>query len=95
MVFYRISPFGETRADLRSSSIIATMMNIMRDGKLHPDPYTAMDFMPFLEREEPDPKEIAKRTRTIFQGIINRQKKAATDGGSDYYSQVGRSHHTE
>ncbi len=68
---------------MRSGSIIATMMNIMRDQKITPEPYNAADFMPFLEREPPDPKEIAKRTRAIFQGIIDRQKAAVQDGGSD------------
>lgn len=49
-LFYRIEPWGESRADLRSGQLCATFANVhRREGS---DPFTPADFMPYLEKPE-------------------------------------------
>lgn len=50
--YYEIEPFGEMRADSRSGMICATMANIKRGPDT--DAYSPADFMPYLEKPEPE-----------------------------------------
>ena len=62
--YFRAEPFGEMRADLRIGQLCAIVANLFRDSKKHSEPYTAMDFMLFREREEEKERDIvAPETR--------------------------------
>ena len=53
--YYKIEPWGEDRADLRAGIIASTIANYA--GKLRAegaDPALPADFMPYLERPEPE-----------------------------------------
>lgn len=45
-------PWGEHRADLRSAQICATLANIHRDGKKHPEPFKIDEFLLFKRETE-------------------------------------------
>jgi hypothetical protein len=49
-IYESIEPFGEQRADLRAGIIASVIANVNR-GKGQ-KPFTATDFMPYLEKEE-------------------------------------------
>lgn len=63
--FYRIDPWGEGRGDLRSGIVASVVANANRgrSGKT----FTAMDFMPFAEREPDGQVELAKRIRAALR----------------------------
>jgi hypothetical protein len=46
MAFYRIEPFGDQRADMRSAIVASTMANLLGKKKFAP-----ADFMLFTERK--------------------------------------------
>jgi len=48
--YMNIEPFGEFRSELRHGSIMALHANLNRDSKQRSEPFTAMDFMNFVER---------------------------------------------
>ena len=45
-----IEPFGQFRDELRNGAMMALHCNMNRDPKQRPEPFTAMDFMNFVER---------------------------------------------
>lgn len=49
MVYDSIEPFGEYRAELRHGQAMAMMANLNRDSDKRPEPFTARDFMNFLD----------------------------------------------
>jgi hypothetical protein len=51
-----IEPFGEFREELRHGSMMSLHCNLNRDSKQRPEPFTAIDFMNFVER--PPEKEL-------------------------------------
>lgn len=54
-LYYQIEPWGEDRADLRAGIVASTIAN--HAGKLRAegtDPALPADFMPYLERPEPE-----------------------------------------
>lgn len=58
MVYARLEPFGEERADLRAGIIAATLANVNRDPKVKREPWRADEFMPSFEPEpEPEPPD--------------------------------------
>lgn len=54
--FDRIEPIGELRADFRAGQICATLGNIHR--KEESEPFTATDFMPWLDGVQPTRDEV-------------------------------------
>lgn len=54
MAYSSIEPFGEYRSELRHGQHMAMVANINRDSEKKPDPYRPIDFMNFIEYEEPD-----------------------------------------
>jgi hypothetical protein len=44
--FYAREPWGSEAAFLRSGIIAATIANVNRNSKTHPEPFSPMDFMP-------------------------------------------------
>lgn len=52
-----IEPFGEYRSELRHGQQMAMTANINRNQEARPEPFTALDFMNFMETEKPEPKE--------------------------------------
>jgi hypothetical protein len=55
--YYRVEPWGEQRADMRSAQVASTLANINRDRKLRPEPFTLLDFMLFKPDAPPKPAE--------------------------------------
>lgn len=51
MEYYNVEPFGEYRSELRHGQSMAMTANINRDSKNRPEPFAAVDFMNFVERE--------------------------------------------
>lgn len=49
--YYNIEPFGEFRDELRTGKLMALTANINRDSTIRPEPFTAIGFMDFLEKE--------------------------------------------
>ena len=49
-LFHSIEPLGEYRSELRHGSLMALHANINRDDELKPEPFTADDFMNFVEK---------------------------------------------
>lgn len=43
--FETLEPFGEERADYRSSHIVQTLVNLARDPRKHPDGFPLSDFL--------------------------------------------------
>jgi hypothetical protein len=50
LAYYNIEPFGEFRSELRFGSVMALTANLNRDSKNKPEPFTALDFMNYVER---------------------------------------------
>lgn len=72
MAYYRINPWGEDRADLRSGVVASTIANVNRDPNKG-RPFSPRDFMPYHQKQEQD------RMESIKQGF--RKLKAMFDGG--------------
>ena len=66
MAFYQIEPFGDMRADLRSGVIASTFANANRVK--HARAFSPEDFMPFVERTEPqdDARMNVARFKALF-----------------------------
>lgn len=64
MAYYKLEPFGESRADLRSGIIASTIANVNRQ-KGGPT-YKAQDFMPYLEPEKLDPRALWNKIKTAL-----------------------------
>lgn len=52
MAYFRLEPFGEERADVRSAIVAATVANMARDPKRRSRPFQPSQFMPRFERQE-------------------------------------------
>ena len=64
MAFYKMSPFGEARGDLRVAQLTALMANVHRDREKRPQPFEPVDFMPYAER--PKKTNLFKRIKAAF-----------------------------
>jgi len=49
--YYRLEPFGEERADLRTGILAALIANVNRDPKQRKKPYEPADFMPTFDKQ--------------------------------------------
>ncbi|MCK5608132.1 DUF4035 domain-containing protein [Candidatus Pacearchaeota archaeon] len=49
--YYNIEPFGEFRDELRTGKLMALTANINRDPKTRPEPFAALDYMDYVEKE--------------------------------------------
>jgi hypothetical protein len=76
MALATIEPFGEVRGDLRAGIIASVVANVHRDGKKRPQPYSATDFMPFIERPAPADALGAKIRATLAAFPRTSKKKA-------------------
>jgi hypothetical protein len=65
----RLSPWGESRADLRAGIVAAIIANTHRDPKRKAAPFRPKDFMPFHEEEDPD------RLAARIWGSLDRLRK--------------------
>ena len=50
-LYYSIEPFGEYRDELRCGKGMALLANINRDPKVRKEPFKALDFMDYVDRE--------------------------------------------
>jgi len=72
MCYYRISPWGEERADIRNAMQMAQTANLHRDTARHPNPFEIVDFMPFRE-QPPEPKVSRAGLRGLFRGLVGKK----------------------
>ncbi len=82
MVVYSIEPFGDERADLRAGIVASTVVNVNRGKRGHRAKPT--DFMPyrtaaeerrkFLDRPDPETKELSQKVRGIFGSMVATKK---------------------
>lgn len=49
--YANIEPFGEQRSELRHGQMMAMTANLNRDSKQRSEPFTALDFMNYVEKE--------------------------------------------
>jgi hypothetical protein len=73
MAYDRIETIGEARADLRAGIIASATAN--HGSRELKRPYKAIDFMPFLDREEAKPILIPdkeKQSALILSMVFNR-----------------------
>lgn len=66
--YYRISPWGEERADLRNAMQMQQTAEMHRDRRKHAEPYKLADFMPFWKKRELSPDELREKLRSAFAG---------------------------
>ena len=73
LAFYRLDPWGDMRADLRSAQIAALTANLWR-GK-HQRPINVEDFMPYYKRFKPKPTvtELAVRMKNWVKIMTGKQ----------------------
>ena len=57
--YYRVEPWGEWRADVRSAQIATILANVNRDQKKKPEPYTIKDMMLFGTKDEEQQQQVA------------------------------------
>lgn len=72
---WRIEPWGEDRADLRSGIVASVMANIWRDSKKKPEPFSAEDFMPYREVEKSADLSAKIRGALLAAGAKGKAKK--------------------
>ena len=68
-LFYSIEPFGEFRHELRNGMGMALLANINRDPKAKPEPFSASDFMRFIEHE-PEPQLTQEEKDAMIDRIL-------------------------
>lgn len=69
MAFNAVEPFGEQRAELRNGILCSLLANINRDSKTRPEPFAAIDFMSYQDREPEKiltPEEIEQHLDRMF-----------------------------
>jgi hypothetical protein len=76
LALHRISPWGETRKDLRAGIVASVLANVNRDSKKRPKPYRPADFMPYLDEEKPAPStaDLEKRLLAAFGVKLDPKK---------------------
>lgn len=50
LAYYQLEPFGEIVADLRHGVAAALLANVNRDNDKKPEPYKALDFIPWADQ---------------------------------------------
>lgn len=77
LAFYRVSPWGDFRADQRAGIVASTIANCSRDPKKRGTPYRPDEFMPYQERPprmRADRKELERRLLSAL-GVAPDPKK--------------------
>lgn len=74
IALYRLDPWGEQRADLRMGISASVLANVNRDSKQRAQPYRAIDFMPYVDRQASDPKELSRQLRAAFTPFSSKVK---------------------
>jgi hypothetical protein len=67
--YYRLEPWGEERADLRSAIVASNVANSNRDPRKRPEPYAPADFMPFGKRNDDKPDAVIGRIKRGFKQL--------------------------
>lgn len=75
IAFERLEAIGEARADLRAGIIASAVGN--HGNRVLPKPYTAGDFMPYLDRPQEDGPvlldDAEKQSSLILKLVFNRE----------------------
>jgi hypothetical protein len=67
-----IEPYGEFRAELRNGALCSLTANINRDPEKRSEPFTALDFMHYIDKpEEPEltPEECFDKIDKLIFGL--------------------------
>lgn len=73
--FWRFSPWGEERADLRSGVVASIIANVNRDTKKRSTPFRPEEFMLFRHQAEDDAsKELSRRLRAAMKSVGKRKE---------------------
>lgn len=64
MAYYRVSPFGDERADLRMGILASLLANVYR--KKGVKAFAPRDFMPFVEKARDNAQALSRRLRAAF-----------------------------
>jgi hypothetical protein len=82
MAFYALEPWGAMIEDHRFGVVAATLVNLKRDPKRHPDAFRWFDFFPQPQPKTPmkqkktaEAKKVATGLKAAFAGRIKREKK--------------------
>lgn len=72
MAYFRLEPFGEERADLRSARLMALLAQINSDGSRE---FSADDFMLDFDGDGDELEEVkvADKARAIFGGMVGNK----------------------
>jgi hypothetical protein len=86
--FDALEPFGEERADLRVSALLQTMVNLQRNQKRHPRPFTLDDFIlrfgdaaPAAPRRTQTPQQQFDILKAIALAYAKQRAARAQQGG--------------
>lgn len=74
MIYSKLEPFGEERADLRAGIIAANIANAHRDRKKQPKPFTAFDFMPFRQKPKRSWQDMLAAAKALNQAFGGEDK---------------------
>lgn len=66
-LYYQIEPWGESRADLRAGIVASTLANIYMDFRGVDEKYKPADFMPYLDKPEPELQPVIEQELTDEQ----------------------------
>ena len=69
LAYFAIEPFGPSFDDLRHGELMAAYYNAHRDTKMHPEPYSAEEFLHTLREPEPEqtPEERSTAIKALFR----------------------------
>lgn len=67
--YFAIEPFGEEAAFYRSGIVAATIANVNRDTKTHPEPFSPADFMPKSKRREEEAEKQPATREELIGGL--------------------------
>jgi hypothetical protein len=72
LAFYAIEPFGDERADLRMAINTSMLANINRDANVRKQPFTELDFMPFVPKQIKQKIDHKQQSRMIREALLGR-----------------------
>lgn len=73
MAFYRLHPWGDDRADVRSAIVASTVANVCQQGKRRRR-YKVKDFMPVIEGRRKSPEEQWNTISSFFADMKAKSK---------------------
>jgi hypothetical protein len=72
---WRIEPWGDERADLRSAIVASVLANVNRNPQKRSQPFQPKDFMPYVQQEKSAQDEDLSRRLRATLGAGSKAKK--------------------